>query len=43
MEKILKEEWAKILELLKDESTPISFDTWISPIVPLYIEGNKLF
>ena len=43
MQKILKEEWEKILELLKDESTPISFDTWISPIVPLYIEENKLF
>jgi len=43
LQKILTEEWEKILELLKEESTEISFNTWISPITPLYIEENKFY
>jgi chromosomal replication initiation ATPase DnaA len=43
LQKILKEEWEKILDLLKEESTEISFNTWISPITPLYIEENKFY
>ena len=43
MQKILKENWAKVLELLKEEVTEISFKTWLEPISPLYIEDCKLY
>jgi len=43
MQKILKENWAKVLELLKEEVTEISFKTWLEPISPMYIEDSKLY
>lgn len=43
MQKLLTENWSKIREYLKEEVTEISFNTWIDPITPLYIEDNKLF
>ena len=43
MSNILTEEWQKIIECLKGEITEISFNTWIAPIKPLYIEDNALF
>ena len=43
MAKVLDSEWQKITDCLKGEVTEISFNTWISPIVPLYIEDNTLF
>ena len=42
MSNILTEEWQKIIECLKGEITEISFNTWIAPIKPLYIEDNSL-
>ena len=43
LQKILKEEWSKILDLLKEEATEISFNTWIAPIIPLYTEDNDFY
>lgn len=43
MQKILKENWAKVLDFLKEEVTEISFKTWLEPISPLYIEDSKLY
>jgi len=43
MQKILKENWAKVLEFLKEEVTEISYKTWLEPISPLYIEDSKLY
>jgi len=43
LQKILKEEWSKILDLLKEETTEISFNTWIAPIIPLYTEDNNFY
>jgi len=43
MSNILTEDWQKIIECLKGEITEISFNTWIAPIRPLYIEENTLF
>ena len=43
MQKIMKENWAKVLEFLKEEVTEISFKTWLEPISPLYIEDSKLY
>jgi chromosomal replication initiator protein len=43
MQKLLKENWTKILDCLKEEVTEISFNTWFMPISPLYIEDSKLY
>jgi len=43
MANILTEDWQKIIECLKGEITEISFNTWIAPIKPLYIEDSALF
>lgn len=43
MSHILDTDWQKIIECLKGEVTEISFNTWISPIKPLYIEEGVLF
>ncbi len=43
MSNILTEEWQKIIECLKGETTEISFNTWFASIKPLYIEDNTLF
>ena len=43
MAKVLDSEWEKITDCLKGEVTEISFNTWISPIVPLFIEDNVIY
>jgi len=43
MSNILTTDWQKIINCLKGEVTEISFNTWISPIKPLYIENDTLF
>ena len=43
MANISTDEWQKITDCLKGEITIISFNTWISPIKPVYIENNTLF
>ena len=43
MANISTDEWQKIIDCLKGEITLISFNTWISPIKPVYIENNTLF
>lgn len=43
MAKILTEEWQKILDCLREETTKISFNTWFAPIKPLYVENDTLF
>ena len=43
MANISTDEWQKIIDCLKGEITVISFNTWISPIKPVYIENNTLF
>lgn len=42
--KDLKKSWQKTLELLKAEMTPVSYDTWILPLIPLSLDEkqNKL-
>ena len=34
--------WTRALELLKEQMTPISFDTWVKDITPISVEGNSL-
>ena len=34
--------WTKALELLKEQMTPISYDTWVKDIRPISVEGNSL-
>ena len=43
MSNILSEEWQKIIDCLKSETSVISFNTWIAPLKPLYIEENVLY
>ena len=34
--------WNRALEIIKEENnSPISFEAWISPIIPYKIEGNS--
>lgn len=37
----LEKSWEKALEYLKPELTPVSFDTWISPLSPLRLDKEK--
>ena len=41
----LKEKWEKTLEYLKPELTPVSYDTWMSPLKPISLdeENGKLY
>jgi len=34
--------WTRALELLKEQMTPVSYDTWIKDIQPISVEGNSL-
>ncbi|MBQ7668231.1 MAG: chromosomal replication initiator protein DnaA [Clostridia bacterium] len=43
MQKILKEDWSKILNMVKEETTEIAYQTWLEPIKPLYIKENKFY
>ena len=38
----ISELWAGTLALLEPEISPISFKTWIEPIVPVKISGNTV-
>ncbi|WP_206460144.1 chromosomal replication initiator protein DnaA [Anaerovorax sp. IOR16] len=37
----LKTLWEKTLELLQPELTPVSFDTWISPLSPINVDEKE--
>ena len=40
MEK-MKQYWNEALKIIEEESSsPVSFETWIAPIIPYKIEGN---
>lgn len=39
----LNELWKKVYELLKDEMSEISLNTWVKPIKPLKIKDNTVF
>ena len=34
--------WTRALELIKEQMTPVSYDTWIKDIQPISVEGNSL-
>lgn len=34
--------WTRALEILKNEMTPTSFNTWVKDIQPISVEGNSL-
>ena len=38
----ISELWTNTLQLLEPEISPISFKTWIEPIVPVKISGNTV-
>ena len=38
----LRETWAKVMQLLEEEMTSVSFSTWIEPIVPISFEKNSI-
>lgn len=37
----IEQSWDKVLEFLKPELTPVSFDTWISPLKPFRLDEEK--
>ncbi len=40
----IKQYWNRALKILEEESSsPVSFETWILPIVPYKIEENSLY
>ncbi len=43
MQKILKEKWSKVQELLKEGSSEIIYKTWIEPVKPLYIKDQTYY
>ena len=38
----LKHIWEEALKIIEEETSPVSFETWIQPIIPCRIEGNQL-
>ena len=38
----LKQIWEEALKMIEEETSPVSFATWIQPIVPCGIIGNKI-
>lgn len=38
----LKQIWEETLKYIADETTAVSFATWIQPIIPCGIDGNKI-
>ena len=38
----LEQIWEEALKMIEEETSPVSFATWIQPIVPCGIIGNKI-
>ncbi len=38
----LKYIWEEALKIIEEEISPVSFETWIQPLIPCRIEGNQL-
>ena len=38
----LKQIWEAALEHIKEGTSTVSFETWIQPIIPCGIDGNKI-
>jgi len=38
----LNDLWAKLLNLLKNELSELSFNTWIKTIIPLQVDHNNI-
>ncbi|MGN0134721.1 MAG: DnaA ATPase domain-containing protein, partial [Anaerotignum sp.] len=38
----LKQIWEEALKIIEEETSPVSFETWIQPIIPCGIDGNQL-
>ncbi|MDO4531757.1 MAG: chromosomal replication initiator protein DnaA [Bacillota bacterium] len=38
----LKKIWEEALNIIEKDTAPVSFETWIQPIIPCGIEGNQL-
>jgi len=36
-------DWAKACDVIRGELAPVSYDTWIKPLVPLVTEDNRLY
>ena len=39
---VLEQIWEEALKMIEEETSPVSFATWIQPIVPCGIIGNKI-
>ena len=35
--------WEETLKLIEEEVSTVSFETWIQPIIPCGIEGDRLY
>lgn len=38
----LKQIWEEALKIIEEETSPVSFETWIQPIIPCGIDGNQV-
>ena len=38
----LKQIWEEALKIIAEETSPVSFETWIQPIIPCAIEENRI-
>ena len=38
----LKQIWEEALKIIKEETSPVSFETWIQPVIPCGIDGNQI-
>ena len=38
----LIETWQKLLEIIKPDILPFSFETWIETIIPVEMSGDKI-
>ena len=38
----LKQIWEEALKIIEEETSPVSFETWIQRIIPCGMEGNQV-
>ncbi|MBR5269505.1 MAG: chromosomal replication initiator protein DnaA [Anaerotignum sp.] len=38
----LKQIWEDALKIIKEETSPVSYETWIEPVIPCGIDGNQI-
>ena len=38
----LKQIWEEALKIIKEETSPVSYETWIEPVIPCGIDGNQI-